>query len=309
MTRMNKRVYGVIGISSIMANWNADFSGLPKTLTSGEVFGSDKALKYTIKKKWQNEGEKVLYIKSYKINDDGVLLPRTLKEHYEKLFDTTLDSNGKEGEVVLTNLFNAIDVKNFGATFAEAKNNISITGAVQIGQGMNKYIDTQTQEQQILSPFRDATDPDAKSSTLGTKIVSDEAHYFYSFNINPLAYSGYEELGVTEGYTEDDYQKFKDGALRGATSFSTNSKIGCDNEFAIFVEIEEDKYLPNLAEYITFEKSSETKNIIRFNDENIFGTVDGILNIEIYYNPVTTDLVGFPDDADYYNIVTLKKER
>ena len=97
--------------------------------------------------------------------------------------------------------------------------------------------------------------------------------------------------------------------MRGATSFSTNSKIGCDNEFAIFVEIEEDKYLPNLAEYITFEKSSETKNIIRFNDENIFGTVDGILNIEIYYNPVTTDLVGCPDDADYYNIVTLKKER
>ena len=28
---MNKRVYGVIGISSIMANWNADFSGYPKS--------------------------------------------------------------------------------------------------------------------------------------------------------------------------------------------------------------------------------------------------------------------------------------
>ena len=24
---MDKRVYGVLGISSIMANWNADFSG------------------------------------------------------------------------------------------------------------------------------------------------------------------------------------------------------------------------------------------------------------------------------------------
>ena len=28
---MYKRVYGVLGISSIMANWNADFSGYPKT--------------------------------------------------------------------------------------------------------------------------------------------------------------------------------------------------------------------------------------------------------------------------------------
>ena len=42
---MNKRVYGVIGISSIMANWNADFSGYPKTISNGRTFGSDKALK------------------------------------------------------------------------------------------------------------------------------------------------------------------------------------------------------------------------------------------------------------------------
>lgn len=27
---MNKRVYGVIGISSIMANWNADFLGIQR---------------------------------------------------------------------------------------------------------------------------------------------------------------------------------------------------------------------------------------------------------------------------------------
>ena len=47
---MNKRVYGVIGISSIMANWNADFTGYPKTTSKDDVFGSDKALKYTMKK-------------------------------------------------------------------------------------------------------------------------------------------------------------------------------------------------------------------------------------------------------------------
>ena len=43
---MNKRVFGVIGISSIMANWNADFSGYPKTTSDGTVFGSDKAFVY-----------------------------------------------------------------------------------------------------------------------------------------------------------------------------------------------------------------------------------------------------------------------
>ena len=39
MSKMNKRVYGVLGISSVMANWNADFSGFPKTTTKGQFFG------------------------------------------------------------------------------------------------------------------------------------------------------------------------------------------------------------------------------------------------------------------------------
>ena len=58
---MDKRVYGVIGISSIMANWNADFSGYPKSLSDGTIFGSDKALKYPMKKMWDNEGKKFIY--------------------------------------------------------------------------------------------------------------------------------------------------------------------------------------------------------------------------------------------------------
>lgn len=47
---MNQRVYGVMGISSVMANWNADFSGYPKTTSKGDIFGSDKAFKYPMKK-------------------------------------------------------------------------------------------------------------------------------------------------------------------------------------------------------------------------------------------------------------------
>lgn len=46
-------------------------------------------------------------------------------------------------------------MKNFGSTFAEADANISITGAVQIGQGFNLYNGSETQEQNILSPFKD----------------------------------------------------------------------------------------------------------------------------------------------------------
>lgn len=312
---MDKRVYGVLGISSIMANWNADFTGYPKTTSDGTTFGSDKALKYPMKKMWDNQGEKVLYIKSMKLSEgkkgEVQLVPRALKERYEQIFDVKNLKECKDAKEVLTNLFNAIDVKNFGATFAEEGNNISITGAVQIGQGFNKYEDTNPEEQQILSPFRDASKdnakPDseeAKNSTLGTKIVSNEAHYFYPFTINPAAYKEFNELGVTDGYTEEDYAKFKKASLVSATSFATNSKVGCENEFALFIETESNLYLPNLSEYIEFVKGDE-KNTIKINCSELINFVSNkIKNVEIYFNPYKTVLESDIKGAKVFNIFT-----
>ncbi len=307
---MEKRVYGVIGISSVMANWNADFSGFPKTTSDGETFGSDKALKYPMKKMWESEGKKVLYIKSMRLTKDGTaLIPRTLKERYEMLFQIEDLAACKDVKQLLSNLMTAVDVKNFGATFAEAKNNISITGAVQFGQGFNKYEGTNPEEQQILSPFRDAKDAneEAGNSTLGTKIVSNEAHYFYPFVINPLAYKEFVELGVTEGYTEEDYQNFRRTALVSATSFATNSKEGCENEFALFVETDPDTYLPNLSEYIVFEKTQK-KNVIRMECGDFlkeFG--ESVRKIDVYYNPYTTELEGVSEQMTVYDIRTQKE--
>ncbi len=311
---MEKRVYGILGISSIMANWNADFTGYPKSMSDGTVYGSDKALKYPMKKMWDNEGKKVLYIKSMKFSDkDGALVPKSLKERYEEIFNVEDLKDSKDSKEVLTNLMSAVDVKNFGATFAEAKNNFSITGAVQFGQGFNKYEDTTAEEQQILSPFRDGSKDsenteEAKNSTLGTKITSNEAHYFYPFVVNPMAYRELVNLGVTEGYTEEDYQNFKRTALVATTSFATNAKEGCENEFALFVETEPDLYLPNLSEYITFEKS-EQKNVIDISAcaEIINELKDRVKNIEIYYNPYTTELVCGVEEAKLYNIITQKE--
>lgn len=321
---MNKRVYGVIGISSKMANWNADFTGYPKTTSNGEVFGSDKALKYPMKKMWDENGEKVLYIKSMKLSQkedkkkgtvESILVPRTLKERYEQIFSVEDLKKTKDTAEVLKNLFNSIDIKNFGATFAEEGNNISITGAIQIGQGLNKYEDTAADEQQILSPFRDGKDlekkqkkdedaEEAKNSTLGTKIVSTEAHYFYPFSINPLAYKEYKELGVTEGYTEDDYKKFKNAALVSATSYATNAKIGCENEFALFVETEQDLYLPNLSQYVKFEKG-DNKDIIEVKCGELLGKLGNkIKSIEVYYNPYTTEIESDIEGAKLLDIFT-----
>lgn len=310
---MNKKVYGIIGISSKMANWNADFSGYPKTTSDGQTFGSDKALKYPMKKLWESQGEKILYIKSMKLSEgkkgEVSLNPRSLKERYESLFEVEDLSKQNNTKEVLINLFKALDVKNFGATFAISENNISITGAVQIGQGFNKYEDTMPQEQQILSPFRPdkkSSDEEAKNSSLGTKIVSDEAHYFYPFVINPNAYSEFVELGVTEGYTEEDYKKFKEASLVSATSFNTNAKVGCENEFSLFVETDKDLCLPNLADYVEFIK--DDINVIKLNLGQMLNSVsEKIKNIEIYYNPYTTKIECEIENVKFFDIFTKKQ--
>ena len=315
---MDKRVYGVLGISSIMANWNADFTGYPKTTSDGTTFGSDKALKYPMKKMWENEGEKVLYIKSMKLSEgkkgEVQLVPRALKERYEQIFDVKNLKDCKDAKEVLTNLFNAIDVKNFGATFAEEGNNISITGAVQIGQGYNLYSEAEAEEQQILSPFRDASikpgkedKGDAKNSTLGTKIVTPEAHYMYPFVINPLAYKEFIEMNVTEGYTESDYLKFKDAAISSTTAYATNAKVGCENEFSLFVETDETLYLPNLDKFISFYKK-DGKNTFKVELKDVLEDVDErIKSIEVYYNPSITNIEIDIEGVKFYNIISKKE--
>jgi len=101
---------------------------------------------------------------------------------------------------------------------------------------------------------------------------------------------------------------FKQTALTAATAYSTNAKEGCENEFGLFVETDKTLYLPNLTEYIKFEKE-EDKNKINLSEcEKILRDVmDKIQKIEIYYNPATTKLEGIPEQSLLFHIVTGKE--
>jgi CRISPR-associated protein Csh2 len=192
----------------------------------------------------------------------------------------------------MKNLFSCVDVINFGATFAEGGQNLSITGAVQFNQGINKYPETKVITQDILSPFKDSTSEDAQMTSIGKKIVTDEAHYIYGFSVNPKSYEEYEDIiDGFEGYSEEAYKKFKEACLISTTALNTNSKFGCENEFALFIETKEDSkmYLPDISNFIEFSKNE--KDIFDLNKLKFLNDYSKeIEKIEIYYNEFLTEI-------------------
>ena len=299
MERMKKRVYGIIGVSSLMSNWNADFTGNPKSTLDGRIFGSDKALKYSFRKLWNDQGRKVLYFKTLKKDN---LQPMELDEKYEELFGEGEKSGSKKAKgdkelIVLLNLFNTVDGKQFGITFPSKKySQFSVTGAVQIKQGFNFYKNT-VNIQEVLSPFKNSNNKDADNSSIGKMIFTDETHYFYPFIINPMAYKEYEKLGLTNGYTEEDYKLFKETALKSVTALNSASKFGCSNEFALFIETDEFLDMPVIDRFLSYEKrTNESKAKIKFNLNSVLELYKkDIKKVEVYYNP---DFIEFETDLE-----------
>ncbi len=296
--KKTNRTYGVLGVGAYMSNFNADLSGYPKSTADDRIYGSDKALKYPMKRMWQAEGEKVLYLKSWKNESskgEEKIQPKDLNERYKQLFGH-LDEKTPSKEV-LANLFSALDVMNFGATFAEKKQNISITGAVQINQGYNRFEGTHVLVQDILSPFRNPNEKSEEktASSLGNKIVTDEAHYVYAFSVNPENYEDF--IGLVErfeGYTQEAYDKFKWAARVATTAFNTNSKVGCENELALFIELKEESrlYLANLDRFVKVKRLENGKVLydLRKLGESLQAYRDEIAAIDLYIHPAMVEV-------------------
>jgi len=142
-----------------------------------------------------------------------------------------------------------------------------------------------------------------KQVTLWTKITVDEAHYFYGFSINPSSYIEYKEIVDNAEYTQADYEAFKKVALVSATAYSTNSKFGCENEFALFVECKDDKtYLPDLSDYIEFYSDREIRAIDLTKLEELIA--NKYEKVEVYYNPFKLEVIT---TLDRFNIFTQEK--
>lgn len=305
---MNNKVYGVLIYGSFMSNLNADFTGNPRK--HGDLYTATPfAGKYPFRAYWNKNGERVFYMKSTKA-EKGKLNPLQIKERYESLFDKKLKNDSSQ--LVAIDLFSCIDVINFGGTFAEAKNNLSITGAVQLTEGINLYAETETIREEILSPFANSNKEGANNTTLGSRAIVDEAHYAYGFSVNPLEYREFiKNIEGFEGYSKEAYEAFKEAGLYGVTEMNSVSKVGCENECAIFVECNEGSKvsMANLHHYVDYYKENDNGviDLTRLNEylKNFAKHID---NIEVYFNQLTSTIKVDDKDFKYNTFSILSQE-
>lgn len=309
MTYKN-RVFGAVIVKAVNSNYNADFSGQPRTLPDGKVYATDKALKYAIKNYLKDvyQNEKIFYFKRF--NDEFV--PYSLKNAYEAMFP--MHKEPKNKKIVANDILSCLDIRLFGATFAmKGKNNIAISihGPVQINHGINIWKEGNIYSEQIMSPFRN---PDEKSeekqaTTLGRQSKLHEGHYLHHFSVNPKNLEEVVKLAGTDAQnlTDEDINKLKEAMSKGATYYDSASKAGTENEFLIWVQLKENSktVLPNFSQLIEMKSEkkegkvildlSKLKEILSKYNENIDV-------VEIFANNASVIIENIPKNSKNYNL-------
>lgn len=297
------RVFGCVIIKSINSNYNADFSGQPRKLPNGVVYATDKALKYSIRNYWKSAlNEKILYFKTL----DDRMIPHDLVGLYYETFKTEVKNDEKK--VVLKNLLSSLDVKFFGATFAPKgtgveKKNISIHGSTQITHGVNRFDENFIFTEQIMAPFRtpgEENEAEKGNTTLGAQSKLKEGHYVHHFSINPKNIEEDCTRVSSEGLTEEDINKLKEGLSKGVSYYDSASKAGTDNELLLWVQLKKGSksVLPSFVEMVDVNEKREIdlkkiKELLK--KPHIISEIE---KIELYYNSVTTKVINMPDNTE-----------
>jgi CRISPR-associated protein Csh2 len=309
MANFKNRVFGCALVKAINSNYNADFSGQPRTLPNGVVYATDKAFKYAIKNYLKDvyPQEIIFYFKSLNEN----LNPLSLDETYVRHFGDYPKGSGKDKDKVLKNnvarnLLRCLDIRLFGATFA-GETNISVHGPVQVNHGVNIWKENNIFTEQITSPFSNkANDPEAEKgmTTIGRQSKLEEGHYLHHFSVNPGNLSGIVSLSGenAEALSDEDITKLKEAMRRGVTWYDSASKAGSENEMLIWVELKEDSkvVLPNFSNLIVLESEKGNGKYVYdmvLLKEVLNNNKSEIKSIEVYYNKQSVELKNKPDSV------------
>lgn len=289
-------------------------------------YSKDAKAKKENEVKLENEGEDIEFY-FYVDKDNRIIKLEGEKDELDKIVDELYLklTGGVDKYEVLRNLLKCIDIRLFGATFADGveKLNISLHGPVQINHGINKYKDqygntiNEMYTEDILSPFADKEG--AQMSTIGNQTNLKEGHYVFHFSINPKNTEEFYQM-VNNGKNDDeklclsndDINKLKEAINNSVTALDSSRKIGTENEATIWVQLIEKskKVLPSFTELISVTKENDISIIDCTKvSENLTLIASEIEKVEVYYNPTTTKIVGFDENVQikYYNILNNKE--
>lgn len=313
MKEFRNRIYGAVMVRAINANYNADFSGQPRTLPSGVVYASDKTFKYAVRyylNDTYKDSEKIFYIKTFNEN----LNPRSLDERYTQ--DNFIGGREEDSKKeAAKNLLKCLDVRLFGATFASKKvENLSFHGPVQIEEAINLWHKNAPliYNEQITSPFRNPKDNKEKEmTTIGRQSRLEEGHYIHHFSIFP---NNLDEINSILGkensnsLSSDDVDKLKEAMRKCVTWYDSSSKIGCDNEMLVWVTLREKSRLalPSFVSLISLESEKADGKCV-YNLSMLKNVIDkhsdDIESIEIYYDNMRCAIKNEPENVEKYDII------
>lgn len=300
------RVYGFAAVKAINSNYNADFSGQPRTMPNGQVYATDKALKYTVKHflKDNYPKQKVFYYK--RLNEE--MKPLSLDHAYINMFPEhkNLDAKKKDTKsIVIKDILSCIDIRLFGATFAKKASGgniaLSIHGPVQVNHGVNVWHEGNIYSEQITSPLNSKEDSSNDQTTIGRQSKLEEGHYVHHFSVNPKNLEEITSHGGegTQTLTNDDIDLLKEGLRKGATYYDSAAKAGTENEMLFWLKLNESSniVLPNFTNLVKVTATDDGKRQFDLSELNelISKYSDEIESVEIYFNKQLTLVKGIDE--------------
>ncbi|OWT33624.1 CRISPR-associated protein [Methanobrevibacter sp. 87.7] len=280
---------GIYVTETILGNPNGDFVDNSPRNFDGNVFTTDKCIKYNIRKYIHESVEDLDNNKNIvfffpRLTEDANEEDNKFKNRddvFSLLFSNEKELKYEEKFQLL--LENSPDVRMFGGTFSfKDSDSKQIYGPIQLSYGID-INDAQIKRLQIGAPF--ATES-GKQKTNGSEAVVDDAIISYDISINPNNYPGL--------LLNSDLNLFKRSLwfgtnLRKSTSKKTDSKLlilikfkNIDNTILNIGELKE------LIEVSNKKEHKLNKEKIKFNCDKLIKKLDNynefIENVNFYYD-------------------------
>ena len=254
------RVFGLVSVIAKNSSWNSDFNHSPKKYED-TYFASDRALKYAVRHLLEQMGKNVLiknWVKDIKGSGKSstieMMTSKELKEHIKKEF----------GEEIHKAFWKFDDVRQFGMVY----DGIGIHGPVQISQGIDKYGQGFTYQDDLTGRmvFESKSDSSKETRGMASREFLTEAHFVYDFSVNPKNIEFLREIKGYEhcGYSEEDFETLVECLLYGPANVKSTQKMNCFTGFLLYIEMQdgEKTLLANLQGKIKIEPEKVNEKVV-----------------------------------------------